>query len=118
MWRRRFEWEEIIKTAIEKLEHGEKLEDEELRALACEVEYAHLDGIEHVTEIEGEDHRWQREVSTVIKAHGRYWRIEWMSALTETSEDDFWEQPVEVRPVTRVIPAHEVTEYDVVCDSE
>ena len=118
MWRKKSELEEIIKTAIEKLERGEKLEDEELRALAREVEYANSDGIEYVAEVEGEDHRWQREISTVIKAHGRYWRIDWMRALTEESDDDFWDQPVEVRPVTRVIPAHEVTEYEDICDSE
>jgi hypothetical protein len=118
MWREQSEWEEIIKTAIEKIERGGKLGEEELRALACEVEYANLDEIEHVTEIEGEDHRWQREVSAVIKAHGRYWRIDWMRALTETSENDFWDQPVEVRPVTRTIPAREVIEYEAICDSE
>lgn len=111
MWRKQHEWEEIIANAICKLESGDKLDEEELRALACEVEYSKSDEWRQVAEFEGDDHRWQREVSTVIEARGRYWRIDWMRALTETSENDFWDQPVEVRPVTRVIPAHEVTEY-------
>lgn len=51
----------------------------------------------------------QSEWDAVIA--GANWRIDGMRALTENSEDEFWEQPVEVKSVTRVIPAHEVTEY-------
>ena len=111
MWCRQSEWEEIIEEAVERLLDGKELDSDELEALATKVEYGNFDCCEYVTEIEGEDHRWQREVSTIIKTGDRYWRIDWMMALTENSDDDFWEQPVEVRPETRVIPAHEVTEY-------
>lgn len=111
MWRRRSEWEEIIGRAVTKLEDGAELEEEELCALACEVQRSPFGEWRKVNEYEGDDHRWHREVSTVIEARGRFWRVDWMSALTETAEDEFWEQPVEVRPVTRTIPAHEVTEY-------
>lgn len=111
MWHTQSKWEEIIAGAFKKLEDGEKLNEEELKALACEVEFSKSGEFEHVAEIEGDDHRWQRDVSTIVKAHGRYWRIEWMKALTENSEDEFWDQPVEVKPVTHVVPAHEVTEY-------
>lgn len=111
MWFKQSELEEIAKKAVKKLFDGEKLDETELETLAREVEYHIFDCCEYVTNIEGDDHRWQREVSTIIKTGDRYWRIDWMRALTETSENDFWEQPVEVRPETRVIPAHEVTEY-------
>ena len=53
-----------------------------------------------VENIEGEDHRWQREISTIIKIKDRYFQINWMRGLTENQEDDFWEQPFEVYPKT------------------
>jgi len=118
MWHTYSEIQEIIAGAVKKLEDGEKLNEEELRALACEVEFSKSGEFEHVAELEGDDHRWQREVSTIVKAHGRYWRIDWMRALTENNEDEFWNQPVEVRPVTRIIPAREVTEYVQIEDAE
>ena len=111
VWKSQSEWDAVIGGAIKKLEDGERLEDEELQALAREVEFSSSDECEQVAVLEGDDHRWQREVSTIVRSHGRHWRIDWMRALTENSEDEFWEQPVEVKPVTRVIPAHEVTEY-------
>lgn len=118
MWHTYSEIQEIIAGAFKKLEDGEKLKEDELRVLACEVEFSKSDEFEQVAELDGNDHRWQREVSTIVKAHGRYWRIDWMKALTETSEDSFWDQPVEVRPVTRIIPAREVTEYVQIEDAE
>ena len=111
MWHTQSEWEEVIRRAVTKLEGGAELGEEELRALACEVQYSPSDECRKVAEYEGDDHRWHREASTVIEAHGHFWRIDWMTPLTETAEAEFWDQPVEVRPVTRVIPAHEVTEY-------
>ena len=44
-------------------------------------------------EEEGEDHRWQREMSLIIlcKNTGNYWCYSWMKGLTEGQEDSIEE---------------------------
>jgi len=61
-----------------------------------------------VKEIEGSDHRWQREMTTVFEVGGRLFALDWMKGLTEMQDNDFWEQPYEVREVTKMV---EVKEY-------
>lgn len=78
------------KTIQEKVLNGEELTEEELRCLSSGVA-GHL-----IEEIEGDDHRWQREVSIVFEIQGRYFRLDYMKGLTENQEDDFYEQPYEV----------------------
>lgn len=76
---------------IEKYEDKEyKFTKSELRDMAVRELY------EVVDEVEGDDHRWQREKQTVFKVGDRYFAINWMQALTECQEHDFWEQPYEV----------------------
>ena len=36
-------------------------------------------------------------MTTVIEVAGRFFAIDWMAALTECQESDFWQQPREVR---------------------
>ena len=115
MRRTQSEWEESIKTAINKLELGVKLEEDDLGALACQTGRTNLDDVEFVTLIRGHTYRGKCDMATVIKAHGRYWRIDW---LLMKRDIHFKHQPVEVRPVTRTIPTHDVTEYEAICDSE
>ena len=71
---------------------GEKFNAKERRSLAY--------GMDIVEEIEGEDHRWDREMETIFQAGGRYFSICWRRGLTECQENEFWEQPVEVRKHT------------------
>lgn len=73
---------------------GEKFNERELRYLTDEDE---MDVIE---EIEGEDHRWDREIQTIFQAGGRYFSLCWRRGLTECQENEFWEQPIEVRKHT------------------
>lgn len=56
-----------------------------------------------VDRIEGDDHRWQREMETIVKVKDRYFGIPWFRALTEMQEDDFYSQPYEVEPQEKVI---------------
>lgn len=89
---------------LEKLEKKEKLTEKELRELvyeyAVETEY-------------GDDHRWTREAFTVIKLpdtvrlYDRYFGISWMKALTEMGEDEFYEQPYEVKQIEKVVVTKE-----------
>lgn len=56
-----------------------------------------------VDEIEGEDHRWQREVKTIIEIDGKLYAVDWRRGLTESQESDFWEQPYEVERHEEVV---------------
>lgn len=83
----------------QKITSGEKLKEKELKSLVFEAN--------QIDEIEGEDHRWVRDVETIINLCGHYFSISWQRALTEMQEHEFWEQPVEVYPVEKVITVKE-----------
>lgn len=84
---------------LDKIIKSEDLTPKELRTLVYEY------GIE--TEY-GEDHRWAREAFTVIKLSDidrlchRYFGIDWMKSLTEMGEDEFYNQPYEVKQIEHV----------------
>jgi len=56
----------------------------------------------------GEPHRWSTPVQSVIRAGDRLFAIDWQRANTEMQENEFWEQPYEVKEVTKMV---EVKEY-------
>lgn len=77
------------KEIIRKIKEHEDLTESEISDLLWDYE--------QVWEEEGEDHRWQREMSTVVKVGEYFIRIDWMSGLTEMQEDEFYEQPYFVK---------------------
>lgn len=99
-------FEEIM---LDKIIKGEKLTEKELRELVTEYD---------VTTEYGDDHRWTREAFTVVKLSDidhlcyRYFGIDWMKALTEMGEDEFYEQPYEVKQVERTIVVKEWVALD------
>ena len=62
-----------------------------------------------VEEIEGDDHRWQREIRTIIDVDGQLYAIDWMRGLTECQENEFYDQPYKVKKVEKVITKTVVT---------
>lgn len=60
-----------------------------------------------VDEIEGVEHRWYREITTIIERNNRYFAIEWNRGLTECQEHEFPNQPYEVEPKDKVIVINE-----------
>lgn len=78
---------------LERYDAGAKFSEEELRGFVWEE----FECIKQVETIEGDYHRWQREMSTIIKVEDWYFRIDWMAALTECQESDFPCQPIEVK---------------------
>ena len=62
-----------------------------------------IQNIDNVWEEEGGDHRWQREMTTIIQIGDRYFSLDWMKGLTEYQEDSFYDQPYEVKPVEKTI---------------
>lgn len=82
------------KELLSKIEKGELTE--------CEIRQLVWD-CHQVDEIEGDEHRWQREISTIIEIGNRFFRIDWMRGLTEYQENEYWEQPYEVEPKEKTI---------------
>lgn len=95
---KKYYWEHFEELMLKKIEAKEKLTEKELRELVTmhdeETEY-------------GDDHRWTREAFTVVKLCGRYFGIDWMKALTEMQEDEFYEQPYEVKQIDKVVVTKE-----------
>lgn len=72
---------------VKKIDNGENLTERELRSLVYEYE---------ISSEEGGDHRWVRDMSTVVELCGRTFEIDWYKGLTEMQEDEFYDQPFEV----------------------
>lgn len=90
-----------MKDIINKLKSGEKLSECELREL-CWSDYM-------VEEIESDDHRWRREMKTIIDIDGQLYAINWMRRLTECRKSEYWNQPYKVKKVEKVITKTVVT---------
>ena len=89
----------------DKFTNGEEFTESEIKSLVFGY---HDEPIQIIDEIEGDDHRWDREVKTIINVNGVLYAIEWRRALTETQENSFYNQPYKVIQRTKII---EVNEY-------
>lgn len=72
---------------VKKIEDGEALTEREMSNLVYEY---------GVSTEEGDDHRWVRDMSTIVELCGRYFEIDWYKGLTEMQENEFYDQPFEV----------------------
>lgn len=94
-------------TLTEKIKSGVKLSEWELGRLVWE-DWDDSDSIIHVDQVEGDEHRWNREIKTVIDVDGQLYAIDWSRALTEMQEHYYDNQPYKVQQRTKII---EVKEY-------
>ena len=90
-----------MKTIINKLKNREKLSEKEIKELVYDGNY--------VDEIEGDDHRWQKEIQTIIDVDGQLYAIDWMRGLTECQENEFYDQPYKVKRVEKIVSKTVVT---------
>lgn len=74
---------------IEKLKNKEKFTESEIKEILWDFE--------QVWEEEGENRRWTRSVSTVIKVGEYFIMVNWEQGLTECQENEYWEQPYFVK---------------------
>lgn len=81
-------FEEIM---LSKIECNDELTRKELSTLVYEY------GIE--TE-HGDNRRWTRTNTTIVNLMNRHFSIDWEEGLTECQENEFYNQPVEVRQKT------------------
>ena len=79
-------FEEIM---VEKMDKDELLTESEIKTLVYEFE-----SVDHAV---GDMLRWTTCVSDVIELCGRYFKVDWYQANTEMQEDEFLNQPYEVK---------------------
>lgn len=101
-WQRRREDDAVVVLVAEhkpmgiheKLEKGIELSESELDDFA----YGCAPGFTIEYEEEGDDRRWSRTVTTVLKEEKTetLWCIDWDKGLTEMQEDSFYNQPYKV----------------------
>lgn len=84
---------------IEKIDNFEDLTKRELSRLVEEYE------IESARKY-GSEHRWTKEVTSIVKLKDRTFMMDWQKGLTEMQENNYMEQPYEVEmqevEVTRI----------------
>lgn len=73
-------------------------DEEELKKLIDKYEY---------DRVNGENRRWTRTVSSIIKVEDEYFSIDWEEGLTECQENSYMDQPVAVKPVEKQITVTE-----------
>lgn len=57
--------------------------------------------------------RWVEYMTTVFQdEHGDYYSVNWNRGLTELQEDDFYEQPVQVHPITKISALKETAYHE------
>lgn len=88
------------KEFLTRYDNGEKFTEEELSDLRWEF-------VEVDTQY-GENHRWNRPATTIFRVEDRLFALDWWQGLTEMQENEFYDQPYEVKEVKKMI---EITEY-------
>lgn len=87
----------------EKLKNG-GFTEEELQLLS----FGDIEAdIEIIEEQEGNNHRWQREMTTIFKFEDKFYALDWMQGLTECQENDYYKQPYEVEKKEKTIVVNE-----------
>jgi len=82
-------YEEIM---LNKIDSGEKLNERELSSLVWEFE--------EVEREYGDNRRWSRSVTSIVKINNRFFCVEWENGLTESQPNEFYNQPYEVEKKT------------------
>lgn len=81
---------------VSKIDNKIDLSDKELQELVfcyeVDVEY-------------GDNMRWCRPVSTIVELCGRFFKVDWYEGLTECQENEFLDQPVEVKKIQKEVTA-------------
>lgn len=78
-------FEEIM---LDKIDNKEDLTERELQTLVFEYE---------IEEQEGDEGRWERHMTSIIKLGERCFAVDWSRGLTEMQENSFYYQPYEVK---------------------
>ena len=88
---RKYYWDHFDEIMLKKIDTGEKLTTRELQTLVFDFERDRMDG---------HNRRWTRSVTTIVELKGRFFSIDWEEGLTECQENEFYNQPKEVKKHT------------------
>jgi len=78
---------------VNKIDNKEKLTESELREL---IEF-------EIDRIEGDNRRWSQSIESIVKLKDRTFSLEWERGLTECQENEYYNQPIEVVKVEKVV---------------
>jgi hypothetical protein len=84
---RKYYWEHFDEIMLRKIDSGEKLTERELQTLVGDFE---------VDTEYGHNRRWTRGVTTIVELKGRFFSVDWEEGLTESQENEYYNQPYEV----------------------
>lgn len=90
-----------IEEVKQKIINGKELTEEEIKYCVW-GEIANI-----VDEIEGDDHRWDKEMTTIIDIDGQLYAIDWRRGLTECQENSYYNQPYKVKMVEKTVVVKE-----------
>lgn len=91
-------FEEVM---LKKIDNSEELTERELSRLAYEHEVDHE---------EGNNRRWSRTITSYVQLQDRFFVVNWEQGLTESQDNEFYDQPYEVEKQIHeeIIPEHKV----------
>lgn len=85
-------WEHFEEIMIRKIDAGERLTEQEIRMIVFETN--------EIERNKGENRRWSRSVKSIVEMCSRYFCVDWEEGLTEYQENEFYNQPYEVKKNT------------------
>lgn len=91
----------FLDSVYDRLSEDKSLDTDEIEELI--YDYRHI----HVDEISGDDLRWVKPMTNIIKIRDKYFAIDWFKGLTEMQGDEFYDQPYEVKRVDKMVPVTE-----------
>lgn len=86
---------------LNKILNGEELSESELIDLVWDNDLV-------VDNVEGDCGSWTQSMQTIVKLDDRYFAVDWERGLTEMQENEFYNQPYEVKKVDKMV---KVTEW-------
>lgn len=93
-------WDTFTEDMVKKIDNEEILTEKELSYFVEDT----------IVDIEGDEHRWSRDVKSIVRSNEKLFAVDWDRGLTESQENMYYNQPYEVQKVTKKV-VKEITEY-------
>lgn len=86
--------EKFFEEIKNKLDNNIELDENEICELIWEYEIASY---------EGNHHRWDQKMTSIVEFNNKFYAIHWRRGLTEYQENSYYNQPIEVHKIERPI---------------
>lgn len=87
---------DFLEEFVERFDNGEQFDEDELQELTYFAEVQEY----------GEPDRWTTPVQSIIPVGDRYFALNWVRGNTEYQDNEYFEQPYEVKPKEKVITVY------------